>query len=314
MMCNAVTRYGFVMLCMTSAVSMAADKDGIGNQGAGAAFFLSTDNEDFSTRRVAAEYLPKFRHGDSLTGVRYTNHYFDQNGWSRHGHQLSVLHRNVDPATATGWQIDAGVHQQGGHGLLTLDGAWRKQVAERTGLELFINRDWVETENALDRGIHFTFVGAALDQGFGQHVTLAGVVGRQEFSDDNYRNHGRVRLIVQPNLDLGLTLQARYRIYRSDREDVDGAYFNPDKYQEGMLAVGWRQRVQGWTGSVLGGVGQQEVADDPNMSTHLLEVALQSPATSDYSFRLRAGLNRSAAFQGPNYHYRYVQAEWIIGF
>lgn len=75
-------------------------------------------------------------------------------------------------------------------------------------------------------------------------MTLVGLAAQQYFSDGNRRDHGRLRLIYQPSLDLGLTLQARYRTYRSSHEDVDRAYFNPKNYSEAMLAVGWRQRFR----------------------------------------------------------------------
>jgi hypothetical protein len=302
------------LACTASAFSATASGIERGDQGAGAAFFVSTDNEDFSTRRIAAEYLPRFRHGDALTGVRYTSHYFEQNAWSRRGHQLSLMHRNVDTATVTGWQLEGGIFQQNSHDLLTLDGSWRKLLAERTGLELMISRDWVETANALDEGIHYTFAGAALDQGIGQHVTVIGLLGRQEFSDDNFRNHARIRFIVQPDLDLGLTLQARYRAFRSGRDDVNGAYFNPENFHEALFAVGWRQRIEGWTLSSIAGTGRQKVSNSPHRPSHLLEIGLQSPASRAYSLRLRGGVSQSASFNGPDYRFRYLQAELIIGF
>ncbi|MGN5477379.1 hypothetical protein ACTMU2_12180 [Cupriavidus basilensis] len=150
--------------------------------------------------------------------------------------------RKLDPATLNGWTLEGGIFTQGGHTLATVDGGYRLALAKRTSLEVFVNRDWVETQTALDRGVHYTFGGVALDQGIGPHVTVVGVAGQQYFSDGNRRDHGRLRLIYQPSLDLGLTLQARFRAYHSSQEDVGRAYFNPDHYSESMLAVGWRQR------------------------------------------------------------------------
>jgi len=109
---------------------------------------LSRDNEGFSIQRLAVEYLPVFRNGDALTGGRYTVHHFEQNDWSRSGQQITVMHRAIDPATANGWQLEAGLSRQGGHDLLSLDGNYHATLAERSGLELFVNRDWVETRNA----------------------------------------------------------------------------------------------------------------------------------------------------------------------
>jgi hypothetical protein len=301
-------------LSLASASGMAAGDNDNFAPGAGAALYLSKDNEGFFTQRTAVEYLPRFKHGESLTGVRYTGHYFKQGDWSRSGEQLTFLHRDIEPATANGWQLDSGLFHQGGHDLLTADGNCRAALAERTALEVFVNRDWVETANALDKGVHFTYAGGGVEQGFGPHVTVIGLAGYQSFSDANSRNHGRIRLIIQPDLDLGLTLQARYRVYTSSSEDVGGAYFNPSRYDEAMLAIGWRQRLLGWTTRLTAGAGRQHVADDPSTPTRLLEIGAQSPPIHAYSIGLRGGFNQSASFNGPDYRYRYLQGELIVGF
>ncbi len=301
-------------MSLASAAGAAVGDDASFAPGAGAAAYFSRDNEGFATQRAGVEYLPRFAHGNSLGGVRYTAHHYDQGDWSRTGQQLSFLHRDVDPATANGWQLDAGLFRQGGHDLLTADGNYRAALAGRTAIEGFVNREWVETATALDRGIHLTFAGGALEQGIGPHVTVIGLAGLQTFSDGNYRNHGRARLIVQPNLDLGLTLQLRYRVYKSAREDVEGAYFNPGRYDETLLAVGWRQRFLGWTGRLTTGAGTQHVGHESGTPTRLLELVLQSPPIRAYSVGARAGFNQSASFNGPDYRYHYVQGELILGF
>lgn len=301
-------------LMLANTLVGAADVGGNLRQGIGGALFSSKDNEDFFTQRTAVEYLPRFTHGDALTGVRVTSHRFEQNNWSRNGQQLTLMHRDIDPATANGWQLESGLFRQGEHRLLTLDGNYRAPLAKDTAVEFFINRDWVETAEGLNQGIHFTYAGGSLEQGIGSHVTLVGLLGHQRFSDDNYRNHGRVRLIVQPNLDLGLTLQARYRVYTSKSEDVGGAYFNPKQYDESLLMVGWRQRISGWMAHLTAGAGRQRVADDPSTPARLLEINLHSPPHRSYSFRMRGGVNQSASFNGPNYRYNYILGEWILGF
>lgn len=188
--------------------------------------------------------------------------------------------------------------------LLTVDGGWRNTLIPGTSLELFLNRDWVETRRALDQGVRFTFAGASLEQAFGPHVTAIGIAARQEFSDGNSRNHGRLRLIYQPNLDLGLTLQLRYRSYRSERNDPGVTYCNPEKYEERLFALGWRRRFHSWAGNLVVGSGQQRIAGAPLVPSYLLEFSLQSPPARRDSIRMRGGFNQSASFNGPNYPYR----------
>lgn len=282
-------------------------------QGAGALLFFSKDNENFYTQRLAIEYLPAYSHADALSGVRYIDHHYEQNSWVRNGKQISFLHKKVDPATANGIQLEAGVFTQGQHDMITADANYRTMLAEGTGLEMLINRDWVETPAALDKGVNFTLGGIAIDYVLTPKITLVGLAGLQNFSDDNFRNHGRLKVIYQPDPDLGLTLQARYRAYTSSSNNVGGAYFNPAQYDEAMLALGWRQRISGWMASLTAGAGQQKVASDPASPTMLLEMGLQSPARNkNYSFRLRAAMSQYAAFNGPDYRYNYLHGEWIL--
>lgn len=291
-------------------------------RGMGSGVFFSNDSEGFTTRRLTLEYLPQYRDAQFLSGLRYTAHHFAQDAWSRAGQQISFLQRRIDPVSANGWQWEGGIFHQGQHDLLTLDANYRTLLGEHTNLELFLNRDWVETALALDRGMHFNFGGLALDQAFSPKLTLTGLLGIQHFSDGNVRNHARIRLSLQPDLDLGLTLQARFRTYSSSHDKVAGAYFNPERYQESMLAVGWRNKFDGWLNELTAGIGRQKVATDSATATNLLEWRLQSPLITranragqrNYSFRVRAGRSQSASLGGPDYRYRYVHGEWILAF
>lgn len=296
-----------------AAAAPAMAQDGA-TRGAGIGALAASDSEGFDTQRASLQYLPSFAGRDALAGVRATGSRFSVDGWSRSASQVSGVYRSVDPASTDGTQIEAGYSRQGGHGLVTLDAAYRRALGQGRSLELFANRDWVETRRALDAGVNATFAGAALEQALGAHVTLVGVAGYQDFSDGNQRRHGRARLIVQPSLDLGLTLQARYRVFHGAGDAVARSYFNPRRYDESMLAIGFRKRVEGWMGSLTAGVGRQRVADAERAPSRLLEAALESPARRGQSLRLRAGLNKSASFGGPDYTYRYAQAEWLVGF
>jgi hypothetical protein len=179
---------------------------------------------------------------------------------------------------------------------------------------MFVNRDWVETRLALDRGTNFTFLGASMDQGFGDRWTLVGVAGLQDFSDGNSRNHFRAKVIFQPWLDSGLALQGRYRTYRSSADNVGGVYFNPARYDETLFVLGWRKRIQGWVVGLTAGTGMQHVNNDPGTNTRLLEFMLDSPSRGTQFVRGRGGYSRSASFGGPNYGYTYLQGEWMIRF
>ena len=139
-------------------------------------------------------------------------------------------------------------------------------------------------------------------------------MGLQEFSDGNERTHGRLRLIWQPSLDIGLTLQWRYRGYDSSASETRRAYFSPERYRESMMLAGWRKRYKGWTGTLLAGAGRQHINDDAATPTRLLEASLDAPLSKQQSLSIKAGYNRSASFGGPDYSYRQLQATWTLRF
>ncbi len=298
-----------IALCPAASVAAEQSEHGIGEY-----YFVSHDTESFSTNALAVEYLPEFRHGNDLTGVRVTLRDYSQRDWRRESQQVTFIKRSIDPATANGWQLDAGLSIQGQHDTLTLDGSYHTPLAEKMGLDLFINRDWVETRAALDQGIDFTFLGASVDQGVGEHWTVVGVAGQQLFSDGNSREHYRAKVVFQPMLDSGLTLQLRYRTFHSSSLNVGGTYFNPTSYDETLFAVGWRKRIEGWVLRTTAGAGFQHVNSTPGSNTRLLELLLDSPYRGNQFVRVRGGYNQSASFGGPSYAYTYLQGEWIFRF
>lgn len=280
----------------------------------GPTFFASDDNEGFRTRRVGMDLFPAQNDAANSVGLRYRHHEFSQNDWSRNGEQLAIAGKGPMEGYVRAWQGEAGAMTQGRHTLLTLDGSYTLPISKDATAEVFINRDFVETSAALDRGIHFTFVGGSLEYRLHPKLTMVAVAGYQDFSDDNQRKHARLRVIYQPDLDLGLTFQYRYRYYSSSPNEERRAYFNPERYQENMLLTGWRKRYQGWVGAILAGIGTQSIADTPNGPSRLLELSLDSPAKGSQVFGVRAGYLRTAAFGGPDYRYRYIQGNWTIRF
>lgn len=282
-------------------------------QAAGAAAYLSSDSEDFSVRRASLMLLKDYQHLDGKTGLRYSTVEYSQNDWSRRGQQLSFLHHQMNPRLWSGWMLDAGLLQQGGHETFTLDTSYRKAFSAQSGVEVFANRDVVETRNALEAGRAFTFIGASADAGMSPHWTAVGLLGFQSFNDGNERRHVRTRIVYQPNLDIGLTLQMRYRYFDSSQLDVGRAYFNPERYDEGLLAIAWRGRIQGWKSNLVAGAGRQRVNSDPQAPTQLLEGSFEKQM-ENYALRFKSGYSRSAAFGGPDYRWSYINAELIIPF
>ncbi len=310
--CPAMLR--LLPLLLASSVLPAAAADISEQQtAAGVRAYYSNESERFSVNKLSTDLYADFRHLEQKTGLRYTEIRYGQDGWSRRGQQLNLLASRTARATGEGWIVDLGVLQQGQHQTVTADVSYRQMLAGRHSMEVFLNRDVVETRNALDDGRSFTFGGVSGDYVMHPQWTAVGMVGLQSFSDGNLRRHLRSRLIYQPWTELGIAVQARYRYADSSEADVGRAYFNPTRHDEGMLAVSWRSRVQGWRTQVVAGAGRQRINDDGQTATRLFEASAEQQQHT-HAIRLRAGYSRSAAFGGPDYRWSYVAAELVIPF
>ncbi|NEX62387.1 hypothetical protein [Noviherbaspirillum galbum] len=272
--------------------------------------FVASDSEHFDTRRAGASYWLTPCQERNRVGIGGRLHWFEQDGWNRSGQQVLLLGQGKDTAAGSYWQGEAGVLSQHGKNLATFDATYHGTLGPATSWEAFANRDFVETAAALDQGIHVNFFGASLEHGLNAHLTGVALLGHQSFSDGNERLHGRLRLIYQPFLDSGFTVQARYRWFRSEGDEGRRAYFNPDRYHESMVMAGWRKRSADWTAVVLAGVGRQRVGEDDATPTRLLDVSLEKRMTDAQVLSLKAGYNQSASYGGPDYRYKQVQLQW----
>ena len=118
--------------------------------------------------------------------------------------------------------------------------------AADTGVELIAAGDLVATQKAIDRAIAYGFFAASVEHTFAERFTAVGLAGYQPFTDGNDRVHWRGRLIWQVAPDYGVNVQLRWRQYESRKNDVDGAYFNPDRYRQWQGALGMRRRFGSW--------------------------------------------------------------------
>ncbi|MEJ7806338.1 MAG: hypothetical protein WKG03_10520 [Telluria sp.] len=154
-----------IPLAWLLAIAVAAPAAASSAPGLGVSAFTASDSEGFDTHRLMLHYLPLYASRYQLTGVTLASSRFSQDGWQRESHQLGPMYRRIDPLTLDGLQVDAGYNRQGGHGLLTMDATYHATLAPRRSVELFFNRDWVETRRALDGAVAFSYAGATRGPG-----------------------------------------------------------------------------------------------------------------------------------------------------
>lgn len=277
--------------------------------------YFSSDSEGFSSYRYQASFLPLYEHGEKYSGISYRHNYFTQGNWRSSAEQYMLLTKAINPRTGLGYSVNLGYNTENGHQLITTDSYYAFQVLDSTKAEIFVNRDRVETQNSLTNGIYYTLGGASIEQQIVDQLSIILMGANMYFSDTNTRPILRAKLIYDLVPDYGLTAQLRYRQFRDTNVNVPNNYFNPSSYNETMLALGVRRKIEGWMLGGTGGVGRQSVNQGPATTTQLYELTATSPvASNSYYFKTRGGYGKSAGFQGPNYFYRYIMEELIIPF
>jgi hypothetical protein len=276
--------------------------------------FVSSDSEGFLTRKVGVGLYPWYEHGDRHTGLQLQRNTYSQGTWRAQGEALSVVHREINPRTAMGWQLKAGIDQIHSRQTLVLDGSYSLALTPATTAEFTANRERVETQEGLRDGLTLTSAGAGLWQQVNDRFNAGGMLQVMHFSDGNIRSQLRLRAVYDLLPEHGVTLQARWRGYRASDTQVTRRYFNPDEFSEGMVAIGMRRRVEGWVLRGTLGLGRQQVNNDASTPTQLAEVSATSPVAGRVFWRMRAGYNRSSGLQGPDYRYRYLMQELYASF
>ena len=276
-------------------------------------FFISSDNENFRAEKFRLGYMPRYEHPDRYAGFSLQTNYYKQNDWSARGEQIGVVSKAINPRTGLGYNLNLNLSRINGHELLTTESSWGFRLNDSTTAEVFIGSEWVETELALEDGVHYQLIGAAIDHQLTERLSLGAAAGGMFFSDSNDRPFLKLRAVYELLPEHGMTLQLRHRQYET-RKDSD-YYFSPDRYEETMLALGVRKRINGWLLTGLAGLGEQRVDRASSTRTELLEFSATSPIMNKAFFRVRAGYSTSAGLvNDPDYSYSYINGEFIIRF
>jgi hypothetical protein len=304
-----VTRWVVAALAFVLAVAAHAEPAALGNMD------VSSDTDGFHAARVRIGGL--YPYGSYLDhfGVAIQTTRYSQSDWSRNAGGVVGLWRDQDPRTLAGINAEAGVVQVAGHTRGVGDVTWGLRPAPDTGVELIAAGDLVGTQKAIDRAIAYGFLAASVEHTFAERFTAIGLAGYQSFTDGNDRVHLRARLIWQAVPDYGVNVQLRWRQYESRREDVDGAYFNPDRYRQWQAALGMRRRLGSWvwTGSL--GAGRETINGTDTHPVRLAEIRGEGALTDRLRLALYAIYSRSTGYvDSPDYAYRQVGLTLIYPF
>ena len=271
----------------------------------------SSDSDDMHITKVGGGLLYHYTHPQQYTGLVWEHQRFKQSGQAAlNGKSLSWVTQHIDPATALGYQIKAGYSTQPTRDLLTFDGALTHALSPHTRLEWFASRDWVDSIVALQQGTYYTLAGGTLDYTLHPRLTAVASLAYTQFSDRTDRQQLRLRLIWDAIPEQGITFQLMHKNQRGDA--ASQGYFNPDRLQEYMAGVGWRNRIHGWLVTARITTGQQQVNQGRWAPARLSELQLTSPTSPNGQFKLRLGEQSNWGLSGPSYRYRSLDLQWVI--
>ena len=276
-----------------------------------------TDADHFSAVRLRAGGLFAYESPWKYFGVAAQENFYSQSGWHRNATGVLGLWRDQTRDTLAGINAEAGVVEVAGRIRPIGDVNWSLRPSSSTGVELLGSAGLVETRTAIEQGIGYTFWGASIEQTIAERFTTIALVGYQPFSDGNDRVHFRARLVWDAFPEQGINLQARWRQYRNSATDVDGAYFNPERYQQWLGLVGFRKRVSGWMTMGAFGAGQEYIHNSGTTTqpTYLAELRTEGPIAGDARLAFQVMYNRSAAFSNsPDYWWGLVSVTLIMAF
>ena len=268
---------------------------------------VESDTDGFHASRVRVGALYPYGSYLDHVGVSIQNTHYSQAEWRRDAGGVVGLWRNQDPVTLAGINAEAGVVQVAGHTRGVGDVTWGLRPATNTGVELIAAGDLVGTQKAIDRAIAYGLFAASVEQTFAERFTAIGLAGYQTFTDGNERVHLRARLIWQALPEYGINVQLRWRQYQSRREDVGGAYFNPDRYRQWQAALGMRRRFGSWVWIGSLGGGRETINGTDTHPVRVAEIRGEGALTDRLRLALYAIYSRSTGYiDSPDYAYRQV--------
>jgi len=280
-----------------------------------AGFDAASDTDGFHAYRGRLGGLIRYDNPWSYAGVSVQSTRYTQDGFRQDVPGVMAVYRDQRRDTLAGVDVQAGVAEVSGHLRLIGDATLRMTPSPTTAVDLLASADVVETPLALDRGIAFGFLGAGVEQQFGERFTATGFVGYQPFTDGNARTHVRARLIWLAVPEHGITAQLRYRQYDTKDLDVEGAYFNPERYQQWLGVAAIRKRHAGWIYTGALGAGQERSTGTGTRPSYLAEIRAEGVVTRDVRLVLNAGYYRAAGFiDSPDYGYRTIGAAIVVPF
>lgn len=240
-------------------------------------------------------------------GIRAGWQRYSQHGWSTTGQSLYLTHstqyRNFTSTARLGFnQTDHHSH---------LVGAWDGmfQLSPATALGFSLERDVVNSQLGLQRGLTSGTALAVLDHQFHPRFGVGIAAGSTWFSDNNRRDLLRSRWTFTLSEAQGLYTYLTTRHY-TNSNPYQGAYFAPDRFREAALGVMWKKAVtDNLVVSIHADRGRQYIDGQGQQLWHW-GFYLSAPNRAPVQWRVgvSTGRDHASSISGSDTSYRYTSA------
>lgn len=237
---------------------------------AGSEVWASTDSEGTSVVKFLGRALWDFQGREKFAGIVVEHLWFDP-AFGEKG-EGDRIYLDLADHLGTGWRWRTRVGTDGD----TVLGSAELRRADWSQ-SFFIEREIVETDQGLQRGIYYTFAGASTDIAIDDRNLLAVTGGVQEFTGENVRLHLRSRLIHTVKAEAGLSAHLDARYYHST-EPGEFDYFSPKDFFRLLPLVQLRRsNDDGWMFLAAGGVGAQRSTGADWSVARFAQLRVESP-------------------------------------
>ena len=268
---------------------------------AGADVFYSTDADHTEVARAGINLDFGYRDPDHHWGIRLEKAWFNPVGRGWEGRERVYL-RGAGDLSAWKWsgQIGTDGHTAIGSASIHDEARFRK--------EFFLEREILETRQGLDRGIYYTFGGAALDLPVNDRNIITAVAGLQEFTGENLRSHLRANYVHVLKPEWGLSAQLRTR-YFHDSVPHEYDYYSPRWYAQVLPVLQMRRTTDsGWRYLVAGGLGSQRDSDSGWRRSSYLTAQVTAPARGKWAGNAAVLFSETPTTAGQSYNYLQLTA------
>lgn len=270
------------------------------NHAIGTDLFFSTDAEDTSVIKTGLNLDWRSKGPQDYLGLRVEKAWFKPLGQAWRGRERAYL-RGAGSAGEWKWNTTVGTDGR------TMIGSAAINDESRFRKELFVEREIVETPQGLERGIYYTFAGAAIDLPADDRNILTLVGGLQEFTGDNVRTHLRANFVHVVKPEAGLSLQLRTRYFRnSDPREYD--YYSPRWYAQAVPVLQLRRHSGGWRYLLAGGVGAQRDSESKWRRSSYFNAQVTSPPRRGWSGTAALLFSETPSVTGESYNYLQLTA------